>query len=62
MQDPHENSNAPKTAFWMPWNDTRVLVGSVIVLTLMLAWGLFGASRRLSNLPADMDDSVRSGD
>ena len=62
MQDPHENSNAPKTAFWMPWNDTRVLVGSVIVLTLMLAWGLFGASRRLSNLPADRDDSVRSRD
>lgn len=59
LRSPQENSYVPKGISWMPWNDPRLLVGTVIVLTLLLAWGLFGASRRLNKISAENGDSVR---
>ncbi len=32
---------------WQPWNDTRVLLGGIIALTLLLGWGLFHAGRHI---------------
>jgi hypothetical protein len=51
LRPPRETSNVPRGPSWKPWNDTRVLVGSIIVLTLMLGWGLFRASQRLDGVP-----------
>lgn len=50
---PKENLGAVAAVpAWKPWNDPRVLFGGIIALTLLLAWGLFHASRRV-NLPPE---------
>lgn len=49
-QPPRENLNVPGLA-WKPWNDTRVLFGSIVALTLLLGWGLFRAGKRIDIHP-----------
>ena len=51
LGSPEESANVAPGPRWTPWNDPRVLVGSIVVLTLILGWGLYQASRRL---PADV--------
>jgi hypothetical protein len=36
---------------WKPWNDPAILFGGIIALTLLLAWGLFRASGRITLPP-----------
>ena len=54
LASPTENQNVPANQGrrWIPWNDTRVLVGGIIALTLLLGWGLYTAGKRIE-LPAE---------
>ena len=54
LASPVENQNAPvdQSRRWVPWNDTRVLVGAIIALTLLLGWGLYTAGKRIE-LPTE---------
>lgn len=49
LQDPKQNLNAPVHRTWRFWNDPRVLIGTIIFLTAILAWVLFQTGRRLSD-------------
>ena len=49
LGSPDENQNvaADQIPHWVPWNDTRVLLGGIVALTLLLGWGLFTAGKRI---------------
>ncbi len=47
-----ENAGVESGRAWQPWNDSRVLVGSICLATALLGWGLFRASRNLTPPPA----------
>jgi hypothetical protein len=49
---PLEETTAPTTPKWMPWNDPRLLIGGIVALTALLAWGLYAAGRRVDSLNA----------
>ncbi len=53
LGEPQRNTAAPKAsaATWTPWNDTRVVVGVIVLLTGLLGAGLYQASRRMENFP-----------
>ena len=46
---PSENQNVPadQKPRWAPWNDSRVLLGGIVTLTLLLGWGLYMAGKRI---------------
>lgn len=46
LADARENLSAP-LARWRPWNDPNVLISAIVLLTLLLGWGLWRASRRM---------------
>ena len=49
LDTPDENQNAPadQSRRWAPWNDTRLLLGGIVALTLLLGWGLYTAGKRI---------------
>lgn len=53
LGEPRENTAAPIAAkpTWKPWNDPLVLFGGIVVLTLLLGWGLYRASSRITLPP-----------
>ena len=53
LQPSQENPNFHGDAErpWKPWNDMRILVGIIIASTILLGWGLFRASQRLTQPP-----------
>jgi Protein of unknown function (DUF3999) len=52
---PRENQNLPddRRRRWAPWNDTRVLLGGIVALTLLLGWGLYSAGKRIDGSPVE---------
>ncbi len=52
LGEPRENTNASiAKPTWKPWNDPTVLFGGIVVLTLLLGWGLYRASNRVTLPP-----------
>ncbi len=49
LGSPAENENVPadQSPHWAPWNDSRVLVGGIVALTVLLGWGLYTAGKRI---------------
>ena len=47
LASPGENQIAPQSRHWVPWNDTSVLLGGIVALTLLLGWGLYAAGKRI---------------
>lgn len=51
---PRENQSAPANQVQTVkiWNDRRFLIGSIVALTVLLAWGLFRAAKRIETPPS----------
>jgi hypothetical protein len=57
LGEPQAQQIAPAAAKpWIPWNDTRVIVGVIVALTVLLGAGLYQASRRMNDLPSPPPD------
>ncbi len=51
LKTPVANPQAPADGGrgWRPWNDSRVLLTTIVAATLLLGWGLFRASQQLQS-------------
>ncbi len=53
LGEPQKNSAASASTgtAWTPWNDTRVVLGVIVLLTVLLGAGLYQASQRMNDQP-----------